>query len=95
MQDWFTESLAVFDRSPRAQFAVVVGFPLSTFVWIVGRKFVAALAFDGYLAPMTDAFWPLEVDRYKGTPLVSFICFLSEEVRQLRKTRKRLFELPW
>lgn len=95
MRDRFTEWLVVFDRSPRAQLAVVLGIALSTLVLVVGRKFAGDLQLDGHLEPMTGTFRVLIADRYNGTALVILIGFLGEAIRQLRKTRKRLFRDNW
>lgn len=87
------EFLLVLAYSKRTQWAIVLGAVGFVIVMVAGDYFVSHLAFEGFLAPMTEPIRQAFIGRYDKAAWSVLGSFLFLAFKCYRKDRKRLFAL--
>lgn len=84
------EFLVVLAYSRRTQWALWLGVLAFASIFLAGAYFASHVSFRGVLAPLTEPFQHLVLERYDRAAWGALISFLALAVRSYLKDRKRL-----
>jgi len=88
---WFEEFIIVLAYSTKTQWTIFFGVLFFFGTLIIGNHFASNIAFQGVLAPFTDAIRPIILHRYEHVAWGCLLSFLLLAFKIYMKDRKRIF----